>query len=157
MRLSERIALILATGFGAGYSPFAPGTAGSVLSVFIFLGLSNLNPYLYLMTIFVIIFIGIWASDFTGRYYNDADSPRIVIDEIIGILITYIPLYFYPANLSNIAAGFILFRLFDILKPFPANKANEIKKPLFVLLDDIITAIYAAIVLTLINIFFVQY
>ncbi|MGC8926380.1 MAG: phosphatidylglycerophosphatase A family protein [Myxococcota bacterium] len=153
MKLTDRMALIFATGFGSGFSPVAPGTAGSVLAVFLFLGLSNLNFFIYLLTILVIFFIGIWASRFTGIYYNDVDSPKIVIDEIIGIFITYIPLYFLNINLINILSGFILFRFFDILKPFPANWANRIKSPLFVLLDDIFAAIYSAILLSLLNIF----
>lgn len=151
MRLSERIALVFATGFGTGYSPLAPGTAGSLLAVLLFLGLSYLNIYLYLLTVVVVFFLGIWSSDFTGRFYNDADSPKIVIDEIIGIFITYIPLFFLPINIINLAAGFILFRLFDILKPFPANRANDIKRPLYVLLDDIIASIYASISLVIFN------
>ncbi len=157
MKLSERTALLFATGFGTGYSPVAPGTAGSLLAVPVFLGLSYLNIYLYLLTLTVIFFIGIWASAFTGEHYNDADSPRIVIDEILGILITYIPLYFYDKTPINLAAGFILFRLFDILKPFPANRANKIKKPLYVLLDDIIAAVYAAAVIIILNLFIIRY
>ncbi len=153
MRLNDIISLILATGFGIGYSPIAPGTAGSILAVFLFLGLSYLNIYLYIITIIVFFFIGLWASDFTGKFYNDADSPKIVIDEIIGIFITYIPLYYFTLNPTNIIMGFIIFRIFDIVKPFPANRANAIKKPLFVLLDDIIASVYSALVLSLINIF----
>ncbi len=147
MRTAERIALIFATGFGTGYSPVAPGTAGSLLAIPIFIGLSNLNIYLYLLTLFVIFFIGIWSSDFVGRFYNDVDSPRIVIDEIIGLLITYIPLFFLPCTITNLIVGFIFFRILDIIKPFPANRANEIKTPLYVLLDDIIAAVYATILL----------
>ncbi|MCX7958513.1 MAG: phosphatidylglycerophosphatase A [Deltaproteobacteria bacterium] len=153
MRPEEKTALIFATGFGTGYSPLAPGTAGSLLAVLLFAGLSRLNIFLYLITLTVTFFIGIWSSDIAGRYYNDADSPRIVIDEILGIFITYIPLYFFAANILNIVSGFVLFRLFDILKPFPANIANKIKRPLYVLLDDIIAAVYAAIALLLLNIF----
>jgi len=149
MRLSEFISLIFATGFGAGYAPKAPGTAGSLLAILLFLGISHLDLYIYLFTLVVVFALSVYASEFAGRYFNDVDAPKIVIDEIIGMFITYIPLYFFPISAINLAIGFILFRLFDITKPFPANWANRIKRPVFVILDDIFAAIYAAIVLTL--------
>jgi len=149
MKLSEIISLIFATGFGAGYAPKAPGTAGSLLAILLFLGISHLDLYIYLFTLVVVFALSVYASEFAGRYFNDVDAPKIVIDEIIGMFITYIPLYFFPINAINLAIGFILFRLFDITKPFPANWANRIKRPVFVILDDIFAAIYAAIVLTL--------
>lgn len=155
IRLTDKVAIVFATGFGAGFSPFAPGTAGSLLAVFLFLGLFNVNFLIYLLNLVVIFFIGIWASRFTGIYYNDVDSPKIVIDEILGIFITYIPLYFFEMNVINLITGFVLFRLLDIIKPFPANWANKIKRPLFVLLDDIFAAIYAAILLVIINVFII--
>lgn len=152
-RLAEKMAIIFATGFGSGYSPVAPGTVGSILSIPIFFGLCNLNIFLYLITVVGIFFIGLWASDFAGRHFGDVDSPKIVIDEIIGMLITYLPLYHLGIGLKSIVLGFVLFRLFDIIKPFPANRINAIKRPIFVLLDDLISAVYAAIILIMFNIF----
>ena len=149
MRLNEFISLIFATGFGAGYIPKAPGTAGSLMAIPIFWGLSYLNIYIYLFTLVVIFALSIYVSDFAGKYFNDVDAPKIVIDEILGMFITYIPLYFFSVDAINLAIGFILFRFFDITKPFPVSSANKIKRPLFVILDDVLAAIYAAIVLTL--------
>ncbi|MCX7945128.1 MAG: phosphatidylglycerophosphatase A [Deltaproteobacteria bacterium] len=151
MQLSEKIAVIFATGLGIGYSPFAPGTMGSLFAVFLFTGLSHLNLWIYLFTLTTLFFVGLWAVDIAGGHFNDVDSPKIVLDEILGILISYSPLYLFPTNLLNLLVGFTLFRIFDILKPFPINRVNNIKKPIYVLLDDIIAAIYAATILSLIN------
>lgn len=152
MRIHERVALIFATGFGAGYSPVAPGTAGSLLAVLFFLGLSKISIYIYLLALTVTFFIGLWSSAFGGIYFKNVDASKIVIDEIIGVLITYIPLLYFPQNVINMVLGFLLFRCFDILKPFPIDRANKIQRPLFVILDDVIAGVYAAIILILLNI-----
>ena len=137
---------IISTGFGLGYSPIAPGTAGSLLGVVLFLLLGHLSIYYALCTL-IVVAIGFLVSGRAEEIFNQKDCSKIVIDEVAGMCITFVAL---PPNLWIVLLGFVLFRFFDIFKFGPAKKMESIKGGAGVMLDDIVSGIYASIVLQIV-------
>jgi phosphatidylglycerophosphatase A len=150
--MKDRLAKLISTAFYVGYFPKAPGTMGSLWGVLIFFLLQN-QPRIYLVLFAIIIsLIGIIASNLGEKIFNEKDSQKIVIDEVAGQLITYL---LVPYSIENLILGFILFRLFDILKIFPANWAqNNLPKGYGVMGDDIIAGIQAGGILFILHLFF---
>ena len=145
----DKLAISIASGLGSGYSPVAPGTAGSVVGVIIavlFIILSGLNIFsglIYILLIAVIFAVGVWSAGRAEVIYGEKDCGKIVIDEIAGMLVT---LYLVPFDWRWLLAGFLLFRLFDIVKPFPARRIDQrVEGGWGVMLDDIAAGIYANI------------
>ena len=138
----NKLAILLATWFGVGLLPKAPGTWGSISAVPCAYLLMFLNGHRALViAIFIFIVIGIWASNCAAKEFGEPDHSRIVIDEVVGQWITFL---FVPLDLSLYVAGLILFRLFDIFKPWPINLVDKrIKNGIGVMLDDIIAGIYS--------------
>ncbi len=144
---------IISTGLGAGYSPIAPGTAGSIVGAILFYGFNitlnscNLSTWWILLCNILLIAIlyvaGLLAIQKTHKEWNHDDN-RIVIDEIIGIGITILAT---PLSWQIYVAAFVLFRVFDIWKPLFIKKLDNIKSDNGVLLDDVLAGIYANIVL----------
>jgi phosphatidylglycerophosphatase A len=131
----------LATGFGAGLSPLAPGTAGSLVGVLFYLAMAGLALPLYLALVLVLAIIGIWVCERAGRALAVADHPSIVWDEIVGLLIAMAAT---PPSWQGLVSGFALFRLFDILKPWPVGRIDRsVKGGLGVMLDDVMAGLYA--------------
>jgi phosphatidylglycerophosphatase A len=140
--------LLLATGFGSGYSPIAPGTFGTLVAILIYYFLSNIPSPLYEITLVGFFFLSVWVSENGERFLGKKDDQRIVIDEIIGFLITML---WVPRTIRFVIIGFFLFRFFDILKPFPIRRLEKGFKGGFgVVLDDVVAGVYANIVLRLI-------
>jgi len=132
---------ILSFGFGSGLSPIAPGTMGTLVAIPIFLVFATFSPIIYLLSVIILFFIGCWTSAQTAEALNVHDHPGIVIDEIVGFLITML---FVPVNWYWIILGFLLFRLFDIWKPWPVSIADkQIKGGLGIMLDDVLAALYS--------------
>ncbi len=144
----NRIVLLLATGLGVGFSPLAPGTMGTLIAVPISLIFSAIPFPLHELTIVTFFFLSIWISDKAQRYWGKKDDPRIVIDEIMGFLITML---WVPQTALFIMIGFFLFRFFDILKPPPIQRLERVKGGYGVVLDDVLAGIYANIVLQIIH------
>ena len=139
--------LFIATGAGSGYSPVAPGTAGSVVGLLMLLVVGNaMNRHpLTAVAIFVVIFlVSCWISGEAERIFDEPDSSKIVIDEVLGMFAT---MYLNPLGWKYLIAGFLLFRLLDIIKPFPANWADRRGGGTGVMLDDLFAAIYANLIL----------
>jgi len=136
----QRIGLFIATAGGAGHSPVAPGTAGALVGLLLYVGLGQLNERLQAFIVLGVLAAGFWATGVLLRRYGTHDDSRIVIDEVVGLWIT---LYAMPVTPLWFAIGFILFRFLDILKPFPANWFDR-KMPgsAGVLLDDVVCGIY---------------
>ncbi len=140
---------LLASGFGTGYSPVASGTAGTLVGVALFF----LLPQKYILPAAVVIFMaGVYISTEAEKLYGKKDSGKIVIDEIAGYLfsLAFMP----PAGFGSqkwlfASAGFVLFRIFDVWKPFPARGAQELRGGWGVMLDDLIAGIYTNAVLWL--------
>jgi phosphatidylglycerophosphatase A len=148
----SRFFLILATGFGVGYSPIAPGTLGTLIAIPIYYFLSEIPLPLYEITLIGFLFLSVWISENAEKFFRKKDDPRIVIDEIIGFLIT---MFWIPKTTRFILIGFFLFRFFDILKPFPIRLIDKRLKGGFgVVLDDVIAGVYANVILYIISFYF---
>lgn len=142
----DQIRMWLATGAGAGYVPKAPGTAGSLVSVALFALLRWQFPgptflYGHLIALVLLFFLGVWAGTGAERIFGRRDPPQVVIDEIVGQQICYLGL---PVlEWKSLLAGFILFRGFDILKPFPIRRLERLPGGWGVMLDDVLASVYA--------------
>ena len=151
-RTALRPTILLATGFGAGYAPVAPGTAGSALGVLLFYLLPPLPPVFYAGILVAITLCAVGIAGAAERTLGTKDPPQVVIDEVAGQLIA---LAFLPAHWGYLLAGFLLFRLFDIAKPWPANTINRhMKGGAGIVLDDVVAGVYANIVLHAARTFF---
>ena len=153
---SNRVAYALATGLGAGFTPIAPGTAGALEGVAIYLAihalhLGHLAPLFVLVVINVILFaVGVWASNRTCAMTGVKDPRLIVIDEVSGQLISLTPLVLLPSfSITAVVIGFLFFRLFDIFKPYPIRKLERLHGGLGVMADDALAGVYAAVLLWL--------
>lgn len=142
--LFENIIKLTATGMGSGYSPFAPGTAGTLVGIPLFLLLSQLAWPWYLATIIVISLPAVYVCGEAEKIFGAKDSQRIVLDEIVGLQFA---LFLASPTLPHIIAGFALFRIFDIVKVFPARSCEKLPGGAGVMADDIVAGIYANIVL----------
>jgi phosphatidylglycerophosphatase A len=129
---------ILATGFGSGYAPIIPGTAGSLAAWFLFV-LIPLSSWFWLIIIGLTIVAGLWASPAVEAAAGK-DPGIIVIDEFAGQWLT---LLFLPRIIWLMIGGFLLFRLLDILKPFPAARFENLSGGPGIMLDDLVAALYA--------------
>ena len=146
------IAVAVATAGGAGFAPKAPGTAGSIAGVFVYLVIAGAHAGAYYLHAIIFFFsVGTWASSRVERLYGH-DSQRIVIDEVVGQMITF-GLFAGSNQLSviYIATGFGLFRLFDITKPFPIRRLERLPGGLGVVADDVGAGLYALVALALIQ------
>ena len=144
----SRPAHLIAFGFGAGLAPVAPGTFGTLLAFPLFwLFRAQTDALEFILAIVVLFALGIWACEVTGRALGAADHGGMVWDETVAFLLV---LYFAPASLPWQAAAFLLFRLFDILKPQPIRYYDRTFKSGFgVMLDDLVAAFYTLIVLAI--------
>jgi phosphatidylglycerophosphatase A len=140
----------IASGFGSGFSPLAPGTAGSLAALLPWLALRELPPFQYLAAIALAFALGVWACGWVVRAQGSADPGYAVWDEFVGQWIALAPLLWHAAGWPGVAGAFILFRIFDIWKPWPVSWADRaLDGGLGVMLDDAIAGIYAALVLSL--------
>ena len=149
---ADRLAIGIATAGGVGFAPKAPGTAGSLVGVVLYLLIEGLHAGAYYPHAIIFLFIvGIWASSRVEQLYGH-DSQRIVIDEVIGQMITFgLAAGRYQLSALYIAIGFGLFRLFDIVKPFPVRRLERLRGGLGVVADDVGAGLYALAALTLIQ------
>jgi len=132
---------LLAFGFGAGLSPWAPGTAGTLLAVPLFWLLDGLGPYIYTLAVVLAAGLGVWICDRASRQLGVHDHPGIVWDEFVGYWIT---MWALPANWQWMLAGFLVFRVFDIAKPWPIGYLDKnIGGGRGIMLDDIVAGILA--------------
>lgn len=144
----DRLIMFLATGFGAGYLPKAPGTWGTIVALPVHFLLVRTAPAHYAMIMGGLIVFGILISGSAEKIMDMSDPGIVVIDEIVGMLITLIAA---PLNWKALVLGFALFRFFDILKPFPVNIADQrFHGGIGIMLDDIIAGLYGLIILQLI-------
>jgi len=143
-----RAAAIFVTWFGAGWLPGAPGTWGSLAALpFAWIILAYGGPGLLAFAAAALFVLGVWASDIAVRETQTIDPGWIVIDEVVGQWLTLLAA---PFSLVGFAAGFVLFRLFDIWKPFPIRLVERRLEGGFgVMADDVLAAIYAAAILIL--------
>ncbi|MBI3810977.1 MAG: phosphatidylglycerophosphatase A [Nitrospirae bacterium] len=135
----------MATGFGAGYAPAAPGTAGSLVGLILVFLIHNRPLIFYTAVTLAIFALGVYTAGRVERDTGEKDSRRIVIDEIAGMLVVG---FLLPSGAGYWIAGFILFRALDILKPFPARWAERtIVGGWGIMLDDTVAALYTNLIL----------
>ena len=140
-----RHGLANATVGGIGYAPVAPGTFGSAAGVIVWwlLPASPLGQGIAILAIFV---AGSWGGTIAERHFGRTEPGQVVIDEVMGMLIT---LFLNPVGWIGALAGFVLFRIFDVIKPYPANRLEQLHGGIGVMADDGMAAIYANLVLRL--------
>jgi len=144
----KKIAVLIATFFNVGRFPIAPGTLTSLIItivVFLFNFFVNPDPLVMIIAIVIIFLGGIIPSAIAEEYFGQKDPHAIVIDEVAGQMIS---LLFLPAVLSfnsitAYAAGFFVFRFFDIFKPFPVRQADRIKGGFGIMFDDVLAGLYS--------------
>ncbi len=142
--IAKTIILFIAQGAFSGKSPVAPGTAGTLVGVLLFLLMKGLAPAWYAVATAAVIAAGTWAAGRAEEILGRKDDPSIVIDEVAGYLLA---LFLVPASWGFVAAGFVLFRIFDIAKPWPLKQIQALPGSMGVMLDDIGAGIYTNVVL----------
>ena len=137
MTLLMKLKYLIATGFGSGYSPYIPGTVGSFIALILYV-LIPVGPYLWLGICILFFILGLWAA---AAVENDhGKDPRlVVIDEFVG---QWVALLFLPRSIYVYLAAFVLFRILDIIKPFPAADMEDYEGAPGIMLDDLIAGIY---------------
>jgi phosphatidylglycerophosphatase A len=141
----------MATGLGVGYSPWFPGTLGSLWGIPLFYAMRNQSYVLWLALSVVLVLVSIGVADRAEKALRSHDSSKIVIDEIVGY---FIAVFALPFSFKNLALAFFLFRLFDILKPYPIRVIDQKWKGGFgVVMDDVASGVAARLVMHLILIF----
>ena len=143
MRTASGLAIAVATVGGVGYVPFAPGTFGSAVGVLVWwlLGPSAIVQGIAIATVFA---VGVWSSGVCERHCGRTDPGHVVIDEVVGMLIT---LFLIPVGWAGAAGAFLLFRLADVVKPYPANRFERLHGGLGIMADDCMAGVYANLAL----------
>jgi phosphatidylglycerophosphatase A len=139
----DRVALWVATGLGSGYSKLAPGTAGSAVGVLLFLPLSGRAWPVQLGATIVLTIVGTLAAQRVATLLARKDPGLVVVDEVAGQWITFVSLPFTP---PVAIAGFLLFRVMDVVKPWPARALERLPGGLGIMADDVAAGIYAQLV-----------
>jgi len=138
--LVSRGPLLLATGFHLGRVPYAPGTVGSLAALLLYLPFRRLSWMLFLPIVAMLFAVGTFAADRAEAVLGAKDPPAVIIDEIVGC---WVALLAVPPHLVPLLCGFALFRLFDIWKPFPADRVGRLRGGWGIMLDDLVAGTYA--------------
>ena len=143
------VALAIAT-CGVGYLPLAPGTFGSLVGVGLFLLLARVNPLVIIGAILAVTFAGIWAGSRVERVSGRKDPGKVVVDEVAGQMIALFPLTLFARwSTAAVILSFILFRFFDIVKPYPANRLQDLDGGMGIMFDDLVAGVYGAVVVAI--------
>ena len=154
MKPTDYLALSIAT-CGVGYLPLAPGTFGSLVGVGIFLLLAHANLLVIIVAILAITFAGIWAGSRVEQVSGRKDPGKVVVDEVAGQMIALFPLTLFARwSIGAVILSFILFRFFDIVKPYPANRLQELHGGAGVMFDDLVAGVYGAVIVSIMLRFF---
>jgi phosphatidylglycerophosphatase A len=147
----RRLIVLLATWWGVGYCPVAPGTLGTLAAIPLFFVLSLLPLWLYLSCLLVLALLACWAAGRAETIFGQSDPGAVVIDEVVGFLAVMIAL---PLKWPYLLAGFCLFRIFDVIKPPPIRFVERtVQGGYGVVLDDVLAALYAHIALRMLFLF----
>ena len=140
----ERLAHVLAVWFGCGHVPYAPGTAGTLGAVPLYLLIRPLGPLCVLVAAAAVTAVGVWAAGIVERRLGSKDPQIVCIDEVAGVLLTWVAA---PPTWTGLAAGFVLFRIFDQWKPWPARLAERLPGGQGVMADDVVAGAWGLVVL----------
>lgn len=139
--MNSRVSLAVATVLGVGYVPFAPGTFGSLAGLAVLAAVRATGlPVVELGAIAVVFFAGAWAASAAETHFGHIDPGPVVVDEVLGMLVT---LALIPVSLTGALVGFVLFRVFDVIKPPPCNRLEALHGGWGVMSDDFMAAVYA--------------
>jgi phosphatidylglycerophosphatase A len=148
----RKTALLLSSWFGAGLMPKLPGTFGTLVALPLVMVMIHLGGFYGALFLMIFIPIAIWSSGLTQRYLGRDDPREVVIDEVAGLLLTF---FLLPFSWLILFLGFVLFRFFDILKPFPIGMLEKkISGGTGIVIDDFIAGVYANLCLRLFLLFF---
>lgn len=140
---SERpnaLARLIATGLGSGYSPVAPGTAGSAVGLLLFWPLARLPVAAQVAATAIVLFAGVAAASHLARRLGIEDPGVVVIDEVVGMWVT---LLFLPLTALTAGLGFLAFRAMDVFKPYPARQLEHLHGGWGIMADDLMAGVYA--------------
>jgi len=149
------LAIWIATGLGSGYFPLAPGTAGSALGLALVIAFrqTSLTPLWLGVSLAafagLLFFVGVWSAGKAEKVFGRVDPGQVVIDEVVGQIITFVATP--RVTWTGLLAGFILFRVFDIVKPFPARGAERIPGGWGIMMDDLVAGLYSLLVLVILG------
>lgn len=141
--------LLVATGFGSGFSPVAPGTAGALLAVLLWVAGYFLLPFAQLQVLLAVLVVyftvqGVYSSGVMEKHWGE-DPSRVVVDEMVGV---WIPLLVVPdGGWWYVVAAFVLFRFFDIVKPLGVRRMERLGGGMGIMMDDILAGVYSAVLL----------
>lgn len=138
------IVIFIAQAAYTGRFPIAPGTAGTLVGVLLFLAMNRFSPLAYVCAWLLIFIIGLWAAGRAEVVLGRKDHPSIVIDEVAGYLLG---MFMLPTGWTYVIAGFALFRVFDVIKPFPLRRIQDFQGGIGIMLDDIGAGIYTNLTL----------
>ncbi len=141
--MTRPVALACATVFGVGYAPFAPGTFGSAIGLLLWWVLPA-SPVVQATAILALFVLGWWSGSVAERHFAKTDPGQIVIDEVMGMLIT---LFLNPVGWIGAVGAFLIFRVADVVKPYPANRLERLRGGFGVMADDGMAAVYANLAL----------
>ena len=136
----QRLGLFIATCGYIGYVPVAPGTFGSALGLLVFAAVRSTGSIAVELAAIVVVFvIGLWAGTVAEHHFGGIDPGPVVLDEVLGMLIT---LALLPVNITGAIVGFLVFRVLDVIKPWPAARFEHLPGGLGVMADDAMAAVY---------------
>jgi phosphatidylglycerophosphatase A len=139
-RAVPRVATLIATGLGSGRAPVAPGTAGSLLGLALYWPLARFPTAVQLAALFALVLLGTWAASVVARGLGVEDPSLVVVDEVAGMWAT---LLFLPLTPQSAVAGFLAFRVMDVVKPFPARALERLPDGWGIMADDLMAGVYA--------------
>jgi phosphatidylglycerophosphatase A len=141
----QRLGLFIATCGYVGYAPIAPGTFGSAAGLVVFYAVRAIGyPLVELVAIAVVFALGIWSATIAERHFNGTDPGPVVIDEVLGMLVT---LALLPVTFAGAIVGFLVFRVLDVIKPWPSAGFERLPGGLGVMADDGMAAVYAHLIM----------
>jgi phosphatidylglycerophosphatase A len=141
---ADFVSTAIATALGSGYSPIAPGTAGSAVGLALFWPLQWLAPWAQVTAIVVLFAVGVVAATRVARGLGVEDPGLVVVDEVVGM---WVSLVFLPFTPVTALAGFVLFRIMDVFKPYPARQLESLPGGWGIMADDVMAGIYANLLL----------
>lgn len=141
----QRLGLFVATCGYLGYVPMAPGTFGSAAGLVVFYGVRSTESVVVELGVIALLFaVGIWAGSVAERHFGGVDPGPVVLDEVVGMLIT---LALLPVNATGALLGFLVFRVLDVIKPWPSAGFEKLPGGLGVMADDGMAALYGNLVM----------
>jgi phosphatidylglycerophosphatase A len=144
----SRFAVLLATAGGSGYAPVAPGTAGSAVGLLVCVLTRNWPVGYQVILLVALTLAGVWAAHHAARHFGADDPGPVVIDEVAGQLVT---LFLVEGGAGTIAGGFLVFRLLDIVKPWPAGRLEALPGGWGIMADDLMAGVYGWVIMTLVT------